>query len=97
MVYVIRYSSLNNTKQALNDFNICNNLDDKFTLVYLERAKLHFANQNVTKGLEDLMKLKNLNPTEDIKYHETCLNYFNNHFVMASACCDQIVNQEKAR
>lgn len=69
MVWHLLYSSLNNTKQALNDFNICNNLDDKFTLVYLERAKLHFANENVTKGLEDLMKLKNLDPKEDIKYH----------------------------
>ena len=44
-------SSLGNKKQALNDLNICNNLDEKFTMVYLERAKLHFSNENVTKGL----------------------------------------------
>ena len=41
--YILSYfSSLGNKKQALNDLNICANLDDKYTMVYLERAKLHF-------------------------------------------------------
>jgi tetratricopeptide (TPR) repeat protein len=41
---LIIFSSLGNRKQALNDLNICNNLDDKFSMVYLERAKVHFSN-----------------------------------------------------
>lgn len=47
----IIFRSLNNRKQAMNDLNICTNLDDKFHYAYLEKAKIDFANENVTKGL----------------------------------------------
>lgn len=91
------HGSLGNLKQALNDLNICNNLDEKFYMVYLERAKINFANENVTKGLEDLIKLKSHRPSEDIKYHEACLNYVYGHYIMANGCCDEIADQEKAK
>lgn len=60
---------MNNKKQALNDFNICVNLDEKFTNAYLERAKLLFSTDQSPKGLDDLKKLKELEPTADIKLH----------------------------
>ena len=43
--------TLNNKKQALNDFNICINLDEKYTNAYLERAKLYFSTDQSGKGL----------------------------------------------
>ena len=58
----ILHSSLGNSKQALNDFSICSNLDEKFHLVYLHKAKIHFENHNITKALEDLSKLKSIRP-----------------------------------
>lgn len=61
-------------------------MDEKFTPVYLEKAKIHFSNENVTKGLEDLIKLKSIDPTQDVKYHEACLNYVFGHNTMANAC-----------
>lgn len=65
--------------------------------MYLERAKIHFSNENVTKGLEDLIKLKAFQPDQDIKYHEACLNYVYGHYAMANSCCDEIINQDKAK
>jgi hypothetical protein len=43
------------------------------------------------------MRLKNLDSREDVKYHEACLNYFHGHYAMANACCDEILDQNKAR
>jgi hypothetical protein len=42
---------MDNTKQALNDFNICLNLDEKYPLAYYERAKLLFSNGQASKGI----------------------------------------------
>ena len=58
--YICR--SLNNKKQALNDLNICTNLDEKFGPAHLEKAKINFSNENTTKAIEDLVKLANINP-----------------------------------
>lgn len=61
--------TLQNKKQALNDLNICINLDDKYAFAYLERAKLLFSNEQPSKAQEDLNKLKEIMPETDIKYH----------------------------
>jgi tetratricopeptide (TPR) repeat protein len=71
----LAHETLGNTKQALNDFNICINLDEKYTLAYLERAKLLFSNEQATKGLEDIKKHKELDPSTDSKAHECALYY----------------------
>lgn len=60
---------MNNKKQALNDFNICINLDEKHANCYLERAKLLFSNDQASKGLDDLKKLKEIQPECDDKLH----------------------------
>lgn len=92
----ITHASLNNKKQALNDLNICTNLDDKFHIAYLEKAKINFSNENVTKGLEDLAKLASVRPEEDVKFHECCLNYLYGHNAMANVCIPEIKDKKKA-
>lgn len=70
-------------KQALNDFNIAINLDNNYSQVYLERAKLYFKVENYSKALEDLKKYGELNPTEDIELHKTALYLVNGLYTMA--------------
>lgn len=88
---------MNNKKQALNDFNICVNLDEKFANAYLERAKLLFSTDQSPKGLEDLKKLKELEPTADIKLHECCLYYLYQEYDLAENCLGEIQDNEKKR
>ena len=61
--------------QALNDFNICLNLDEKHALAYLERAKLLFSNDQTAKGIEDLQKYQEILPAVDTKVHQCGLLY----------------------
>jgi tetratricopeptide (TPR) repeat protein len=75
--------TLGNKKQALNDFNICINLDEKYANAYLERAKLLFSTEQAPKALEDLRRLKELDPTADTKLHEFCLYYLYREYDLA--------------
>lgn len=43
--------TLDNIKQALNDLNIAINLDNNYSIVYLNRAKLYFKQENYSKAL----------------------------------------------
>ena len=90
------FRSLNNKKQALNDLNICTNLDEKFGPAYLEKAKINFSNENTTKALEDLAKLASASPNEDVKYHECCLNFLYGHNLLANSCIPEIKDRDKA-
>ena len=75
--------TLSNTKQALNDFNIAINLDNNYSPVYLERAKLYFLTENYTKALEDLNKFAELTPDSDVEFHKTALYLVNGLYPMA--------------
>ena len=89
--------TLNSHKAALNDFNICINLDEKYAQAYLERAKLHFATDQTAKALEDLKKEKELRPDSDTKLHECCLFYLMHEYDLSEACLPGIVDEEKRK
>jgi hypothetical protein len=84
--------TLGNTKQALNDFNICINLDEKHALAFFERAKLLFSNEQAAKGLDDLKKHKELVPSTDSKAHECGLFYISREYDLAENCLSSIAS-----
>lgn len=79
----------------MNDFNICINLDEKHQFAYFERAKLLFSNDQASKGLEDLKKLKELSPHADAKLHECCLFYIIEEYDLAESCLPSILDDDK--